>query len=352
MAETGVEQRDGAPGQAEALREAVEHWIAQMAGSPAQVFELRLLAGGACQESWALDVTIEGGQHAGLHGLVLRRDQGGVMNPDALSRPHEFRVLQAVHAGGVPVPRPWWATADLLGRAAFLMDRLEGETIGRRLVQDPRFATARERLPEQMAASAAAIHAVDPGATGLDFLPAPPPGLSAAEAAVNRFDAQLQAMDEPHPALELGIRWLRAHLPADADLTLVHGDFRLGNLMVGPEGLRGVLDWEFAHLSDPHEDLAWCTLRAWRFGVDHLRLAGIGHPEPFWAAYERLTGRRVDPRRLFFWEVLGNLAWAVGALAQCRRHLGGAEPSVELASLGRICAEVELELLDLIERAA
>lgn len=334
-----------------ALATELERAITEAAGAPTRVGGLVRLPGGASQEAWALDLEIAGGSQAGRHALVLRRDMGGALSSAVLSRREEFAVLGAAHAAGVRAPRPYWFSPALGdgGRAAFLMERLRGETIGRRIVQDPALAGARARLPEQIAEALAAIHRVDAAAHGLDFLHAPAPGQSAAEATLDRLATDLRAIDEPHPALELGLRWLRARAPAPADLVLVHGDFRVGNFVVGPEGLRGVLDWENAHLGDPHVDLAWACVRAWRFGQDHLPVGGIGERAPFYAAYERASGRPVDPARVFYWEVMGNAQWALGALGQARRHLGGLERSIELASLGRICAEMELELLALIQ---
>lgn len=342
------------PDPAATLAADLERSIAEAAGSTARVSGLRPLAGGASQEAWALDVEIADGPEAGRHALVLRRDLGGALSSAVLPRDQEFAVLTAVHCAGVRAPRPYWFIPDLGGtdstpRAAFLMERLSGETIGRRIVQDPNLAGARTRLPEQMAEALATIHGVDPAHHGLTFLRAPTPGQSAAEVALDQVAADLRAIDEPHPALELGLRWLRSRLPEAEGAVLVHGDFRVGNFMVGPEGLRGVLDWENAQLGDPHTDLAWACVRAWRFGQDHLAVGGIGEREPFYAAYQRACGRPVDRERVFYWEVLGNLRWAIGALGQARRHLSGLEPSIELASLGRISAEMELELLSLIE---
>ncbi|HEU5328797.1 MAG: phosphotransferase family protein [Thermomicrobiales bacterium] len=333
------------------LAATLERAIVEAAGAPAAVSGLRPLAGGASQEAWALDVTIAGGPWTGQYALVLRRDMGGALSSAVLPRDQEFAVLRAMHAAGVRAPRPYWFFPDLSGngRAAFLMERLDGETIGRRLVQDPKLAEARARLPEQMAAELAKIHAVDPVAAGLAFLRAPAPGQSAASLTLDRLEADLRAVDEPHPALELGLRWLRQHDSGLGPLVPIHGDFRLGNFIVGPEGLRAVLDWENAHLSDPHADLAWVCVRAWRFGKDDLTAGGITDRDTFFRAYERASGQPVDRARAFYWEVMGNLQWATGALGQARRHLGGLEPSIELASLGRIAAEMELELLNLIE---
>lgn len=336
-----------------ALRDALEAALTAAAGAPVRVAGLTLLAGGASQEAWALDAEIAGGPHAGAHALVLRRDMGGALSSAVLPRHQEFSALCAVHAAGVPTPRPFWSipAASLGGRAAFVMERLSGETIGRRIVQDPALAAARALLPAQLGQVLAAIHAVDPSAPHLAFLRRPPPGQTPAGVALQRMEYDLRAVDEGHPALELALRWLRSHDPGPGDLVLVHGDFRIGNVVVGTEGLRGVLDWENVHLSDPHTDLAWVAVRAWRFGRDELPVGGIGAREPLYAAYTHASGRPVDSRRVFYWEVLGNVRWAIGALGQARRHLSGLEPSIELASLGRIAAEMELEALRLIATA-
>ncbi|MEZ4314154.1 MAG: phosphotransferase [Polyangiaceae bacterium] len=116
-------------------------------------------------------------------------------------------------------------------------------------------------------------------------------------------------------------------------------------------GLSGVIDWEFAHVGDPVEDLAWPLVRAWRFGQDGNRLGGIAGVEQYLAHYNKLTGREVGMEELFFWELVGDVKWAVGCLTQARRHLSGKERSVELASLGRLASEVEWEIVDLVEKA-
>src|SRR5262249_45182227 len=156
--------------------------------------------------------------------------------------------------------------------------------------------------PRQMGEQLALIHGLAPGPEGL---PAPAPGQPPAQAALAGSAGQLHRCGEPHPSLELALRWLQAHAPACEHRVLVHGDFRVGNLMVGPEGLRGVFDWEFAHVGDPAEDLAWPCVRSWRFGHDALRLGGVGQPEEFFAAYEAAGGRPVDRAAVAYWEVLG-----------------------------------------------
>jgi len=157
---------------------------------------------------------------------------------------------------------------------------------------------------------------------------------------------------EPHPVLELMERWLLERVPASGPAALVHGDYRIGNVIFGPEGLRAILDWELAHVGDPLEDLGWLCVRTWRFGSDALPVGGIGTREELVAAYEEAGGRRVDREALRFWEACGNFRVAVVWLQQSRIFLDGKVPSVELASLGRRTAETEEELLRLLREEA
>jgi aminoglycoside phosphotransferase (APT) family kinase protein len=214
---------------------------------------------------------------------------------------------------------------------------VDGETIGRRIVREPP-----PDLPLQLAEELARIHAIP--AELLPFLPA--------GTLWDALYADLDAVEEPHPAIEYGLAWCRERLPLERPRVVSHGDFRLGNFVVDRNGLVAVLDWEFAHVSDPAEDLAWPFVRAWRFGADERRLGGVGDVEPYLERYAKLTGRTIPLDELYAWEVLGNCKWAIGALGQARRHLLGEDRNVEYAILGRLAAEMEYELLDLIAKAA
>ena len=288
------------------------------------------LAGGASKEAWAVE-TADGRE------LMLRRAGGGVIHLDTLSLRQEFDVLVAARNAGVRVPEPIAYLGDLDGREAFVMELVHGEAIGRRIVKAPPSG-----LDLQMAEELAKIHSIPPAT--LSFLPSPD--------LWQRLYAELDSVDEPHPAIELGIGWCRERLPLERPRVVTHGDFRIGNLMVDEAGIVAVLDWEFAHVSDPAEDLAWPLIRAWRFGNDTRRLGGIGEIESFLDRYAELTGLAISLDELLVWEVFGNCKWAIGALTQARRHLRGEERSVELAILGRLAAEMEYELLDLIEKAS
>jgi aminoglycoside phosphotransferase (APT) family kinase protein len=206
-------------------------------------------------------------------------------------------------------------------------------------------------MTSQLGEILARVHGIDCSVEGMRQLPrAADDGQSLAEAEVDRYEALFRAIaPQPHPAFELAFRWLRRHLPVSERRTVVHGDYRIGNVIFGPEGVRSILDWELAHLGDPMEDLGWLCVRSWRFGSDDKPVGGIGEREELFEAYEKAGGGSVDPTHVRFWEVFGNLKWACICIGQAKTHLDGAVFSVELASLGRRTAETELELLNLIE---
>jgi aminoglycoside phosphotransferase (APT) family kinase protein len=304
-------------------------WAAELeAALGRNVESMRLLPGGASKEAWAVD--------AGDSRLLVRRALGGVIHEGTLSLEQEFRMLEAAHEAGVKVPGPVVYLGELGGREAFAMERVEGETIGRRVVRDPPAG-----LDVQLAEELAKIHAIPP--ERVPFL--------RSRDVIERFEHELDLVEEPHPAIEYGLWWLRAHRPDPLPDVVSHGDFRIGNVVVSARGLEYLLDWEFAHLADPRDDLAWPIVRAWRFGADANRLGGVGELEPYLARYAELTGREFSVAELDWWEVLGNVKWAVGCLNQSRRHLSGVDRSVEYAVLGRMAAEMEYELLHLIEHA-
>jgi aminoglycoside phosphotransferase (APT) family kinase protein len=304
---------------------------------PIEVDGLRRLSGGASRESWSFDVVVGDRRHE----LVLRRDPGS--NLGQSERATEYRLLEAAAAAGVPVPtvRFLLDPEDELG-AGFVMDRIEGETIPRRILRDDEYAGARRVLTRQCGEVAAQIHAVD-----VDELPTLP--VQGPEVQIGQYRAILDGLGEPHPAFELGLRWLEDHVPATSGPPrLVHGDFRHGNFIVGPEGIRSVLDWELSHLGDPVEDLGWLCVRSWRFGHVDLPVGGFGTTEELLAAYARAGGGTVDPAHLHYWETFGTLKWGVICEMQCFSHLHGLVRSVELAALGRRIAETEWDLLELI----
>jgi aminoglycoside phosphotransferase (APT) family kinase protein len=315
------------------VREALHSALSELLGREVAISEPLLLAGGASKEAWAVDADGE--------RLLVRRAAASVIHRHTLSLRDELAVLEAAHEAGVKAPRPYGYIPDLAGREAFVMERLEGETIGRRIVQKEELTRAREALPVQMAEELAKIHAIP--AERVSFLP---------QSRLEQMADELEEVDEPHAAIELGLQWLRENRPPARPLVFTHGDYRIGNLVVGEGGLVGVLDWEFAHLDDPVRDLAFSLVRAWRFGVPEKRLGGVGGVGPYLERYNELTGLDVRPAELDYWELAGNVAWAIGCLTQMQRHLTGQDRSVELAILGRLGVEVEYEIVNLLERYA
>jgi aminoglycoside phosphotransferase (APT) family kinase protein len=311
---------------------ATEHY-----GRPVEIDGPRPLLGGSSRELWAFDALVD----AERHPLVLRRDPPGVEDPAAQGR--EAEALAAAGRHGVPVPVLLWRQDG----GGMVMQRLEGEAIARRILRDERYETARGRLVDDVARAAAALHAVPVWELpGLE-----PPAGHPAEAAVAALEAQLDRAGEPHPALELGLRWLRAHLPEPVAPALVHGDLRLSNLLVDESGLVAVLDWELCHLGDPAEDLGWLCIRSWRFGKDDRPAAGCGTRDELLAAYAAAGGREVTRQELRFWEAFGNVRW--GLITRLQAGLAvdliGARRSLEHAAIGRRTCEPEWDLLAMID---
>jgi aminoglycoside phosphotransferase (APT) family kinase protein len=330
----------------------VARFIAEQAGeSRVEVAGLRRLAGGSSRQVWSLDAVV-GDRHL---DLVLRIDPTFGRDAERVGRAGgfsgEFEILRAAHAAGVPVPRPWWWCGDpeLLGGPFYLMDRVEGETIPRRILRSEELEAARAELPAQLGTALAGIHTIDIESDALAWLPAPPPGRSSPEAQLDQLRLMLDAAPSPTPVGEWAYRWLAQNLHDERDRGFVHGDFRMGNVIVGPEGLRSVLDWELAHVGDPHEDLAWMCTKTWRFGNLDKPVGGVGEREPFYAAYEAASGRKLDRELLLYWETLSSLKVLGVWIMQMRSYLTGILRSVEQATIGRRMAETELDLLQLLD---
>jgi aminoglycoside phosphotransferase (APT) family kinase protein len=278
-------------------------------------------------------------------------DTPTTMNSQALTRAQEYVLMDTAHKSGVRVARMRFLCddPDVLGQPFFLMDFVEGISIGRKVIKEPALEHARSVLPEQMAEQLAIIHRMP--VDGLNFLARPEDGDTPEDDVVQATLAILDDLGVDAPAFEFGLRWADQHKPARSETTFVHGDFRIGNLLIDENGLAAVIDWEFGHLGNPVEEIGYLCMRDWRFGNDHLHAAGLCPRERFIRAYEEHSGRDVDRAAVDWWEIMGNIRWGVICLAQAQRHLSGEEPSVELASLGRRSAEMQLETLRLIEKA-
>jgi aminoglycoside phosphotransferase (APT) family kinase protein len=298
-----------------------------------EVEGLRRLSGGASRETWSFDARREEGTRL---GLILCRDPPGVPG-SGMER--EARLLSAAAQVGVPVPGIVAASDDQagLGSSFIVMERVEGETIPRHILRDAELAAVRLRLAAECGRVLAGIHRIPVGVV---------PGLEHVDQ-VEAFRAILDELGEPHPAFEIGFRWLEANRVGEGRTAVVHGDFRNGNLIVGPDGIRAVLDWELTHLGDPMEDLGWLCVKSWRFGQP-LPVGGFGTYEQLLDAYEQASGEAVDRAALHWWQTLGTLKWGIMCIMQAARHTSGAVRSVELAAIGRRVCEMEWDLLALV----
>lgn len=323
-------------------------YLTQVSGQQARVTAAHALAGGASRDSWAFNAEFANGRQ---EQFVLRRDLPTTMNETALTRPQEFAMMRAAYAHGIKCAKVRWLCEDPapLGMPFFIMDYVTGVSIGRKVITAPELEAARAALPAQLATQLALIHALDWRGAQLDFLPQPTTDNPAKEAVAGVY-AVLDELGAVVPALEYALRWCDVNAPAPQRITFLHGDYRIGNILVDAEGLAAVIDWEFAHVGDPAEELGYLCLRDWRFGNDLKRAGGLSTRETFLTAYEQATGWQVDRRAVDWWEVFGNVRWAVICIKQAQRHLSGQDPSVELASLGRRSIDMQAEALHLIRR--
>jgi aminoglycoside phosphotransferase (APT) family kinase protein len=331
----------------EDLRVRVEEHLRACVGDDVTVSSVLPLAGGACQENFRVELEREGAREI----YVLRSDAPFGL-PGSIDRRAEAAVIREAVAAHVRTPPAEHLVTGLVrpSASAYFLPFREGEAIGKKVVSEPELASARQVLPTELAAELARIHSVTPAsAPGLGSLLGPPP-IDLAHEALRFTRTMLDLLPEPSLALELAFRWLDDHHPAPVEPCLVHGDFRVGNFLVGRAGLTAVLDWEFAHWGSPFEDLAWISVRAWRFGRDDLPVGGLSRRKPFFAAYEAASGRAVDAEAVHWWEVLGNLRWGGGCVLQGERYLSGASRELELLAIPSRAIEMEYEALRLIER--
>ncbi|MGB1286379.1 MAG: phosphotransferase family protein [Aggregatilineales bacterium] len=327
----------------------LEYYLTGVTGEHVQITGAKPLAGGASRETWLLDATIGGAAQR----WVLRRDLPTQMFEDALTREQEYRLMDAAYKSGVKVAQMRFLCTDetVPGSPFFIMDYVPGISIGRRVIKLPELATAREKLPEQMAEQLALIHKIDVVQHNLDFLIHPPANYTPAQWSVIQTYQILDNLQVKNPVWEWALRWAERHTPQNTVTSFVHGDFRIGNLLVTEDGLSAVIDWEFGHVGDPDEELGYVCMRDWRFGNGTQHFAGLSDRETFLQHYEQYSGRKVSRDAVTWWEILGNIRWGVICMSQANRHLSGEEMSVELASLGRRSAEMQLETLRLIEQS-
>jgi aminoglycoside phosphotransferase (APT) family kinase protein len=260
-------------------------------------------------------------------------------------RAQEFACLRAGYEAGARAPEPIAECPDpaVIGAPFMIVGYAPGVAQGRRVVRDPLVETGGDALAERLGAELAKIHAIRPPRPDMSFLTLP--ATSPALVQVHAMRGHLDAVAEPRPALEFILAWLERNAPPPGDIVLCHGDFRTGNYLIDDSGLTAILDWEFCHWGDRHEDAGWFCARCWRFGADAREAGGIGSREAFYRGYDGASETPLDPDAVPYWEILAAARWAVVALLQGERHTSGREPSLELLLTGLMAPEMEYDAL-------
>lgn len=301
------------------------------------------LTAGASQQTFRLTVESSSGEQS-LY--AMRRGQPGLESSSYGQLPPslEVELLHLAAAGNVPVPEIHCVLAaeDGLGDG-YIMEWLEGETMGQRIIKAPELAEARKSLAFECGQSLARIHALPVS----DSLATKLHKVSPERLVRETWDAYI-ALDTPQPMIDFTAQWLLNHLPKNSRSTLVHGDFRNGNLMVTPTGIKAVLDWELCHIGDPMRDLGWLCVNSWRFGNRSLPVGGFGKVEDLIAGYESISNQHVDLDALRFWEVFGSFWWSITTLGMAQTWRTGETPSVERPVIGRRSTEAQMDCVNLL----
>jgi aminoglycoside phosphotransferase (APT) family kinase protein len=309
-------------------------------GEPGTIHNLQRLTGGANRTTISFDADVRGQ----LLELVVQlgtevRDPVAGVTPE-VNTADQARLMIAAQRAGAPAPKVLaiLEPADQLGQG-YIAERVEGETLGPRIVRDERFAAARKIMARQCGEILAAIHRIEPMEVPFLMSQDAAQHVAAHRRIVDHYGLRL-------PALELALRWAEQNLPQQKRHAVMHGDFRTGNLITGREGIRCVLDWELAQTGDPMQDLGWLCIRTWRFG-GKLPVGGFGSREDLYTAYEKAGGYAVDPSHAKFWEAFGNVKWAIDCLRLGMR--GIEEGSIERSAIGRRIEEPLWDFFNLIE---
>lgn len=302
------------------------------------------LSGGASQETYRIELT-RGGKPA---VLALRRASGGIEGEVTAAHPGlavEALLMQAAAQAGVPEPKVHYVlrSEDGVG-AGFIMQWLDGFTLGAQIVKTPELAEIRPQLARRCGEVLAQIHGIDLVASGLDQHLQH----QSAEEYVRQTWQRYQDFNTPQPMIDFTARWLLDHLPENTTPALVHNDFRNGNVMIDVSGIVAVLDWEVAYIGDPMRDLGWILTHSWRFGRDDLPVGGFGEVADLFAGYESVSGTSVDPEAVRFWQIFGSFWWSVGCLGMAEHYRNGPDKTVERPAVGRRSSECQVDCVNLL----
>jgi len=306
---------------------------------------LSRLSGGASQETWSFDAICKDG----VVPLILRRSPGGqprVTSDTSSSVPLETEAIaiEASRAAGVKAPHVRYVLKehDGIGQG-YVMERLRGESIARKILRDKEFDVIRPQLARQCGEIAARIHAVTLTPELRNVLQ-----VVDGRTQLNRYRTIYDTYDYPHPVFEMAFKWLEPRMASAKRQTFVHGDFRHGNLLISPEGVEAALDWELVHIGDPLEDLGWICTNSWRFGMQEKVVGGFGDLPDLLAGYESAGGGHVSQDEARTCIVYGSLKWGVMCMSMYQGFVR--DHSVERAAIGRRSSETEVDLINLIIR--
>lgn len=324
---------------------ALEHALRTVLPHMHTIEAMNRLSGGASQETWSFDAVCEGG----VIPLILRRSPGGqprVTGETSTAVPLETEAvaIEASRVAGVKAPRVRYVlkASDGVGQG-YVMDRLRGETIARKILRDKEFDAVRPRLAWQCGEILARIHAVNLTPELRAVLP-----VVDGPTQLGRYRDIYDLYDYPHPVFEMALKWLEPRMAGAKRQTLVHGDFRHGNLLISPDGIEAALDWELTHIGDPLEDIGWICTNSWRFGVQEKVVGGFGELSDLLAGYESAGGGHVSEEDARTWIVYGSLKWGIMCMSMYQGFVR--DHSVERAAIGRRSSETEVDLINLIIR--
>ena len=306
-------------------------------GIEGKVSNLEPLTGGASKEIWKFEVS-----NAKQSTKMILRRGSGIEGPLAIKTADEARIQKEVIKVGAPVPIILAVSKneEELGDS-YIMHFVEGESIARKILRDKEYKKALPILAYQCGEAIAKIHNVD--VNNFSFLPKKP-----AEDQLEDLYSTYQSFEQPSPVFEYAYLWLKEQDFGNFQESLVHGDFRLGNIIVNAEGLQSIIDWELAHIGNPLQDLGWVCGNSWRFGKNDKVVGGFGELEDLLEGYNSVSKLKVNKEMVRCWQVFGTFRWGVICLIQAYAHLNGTINSIEKAAIGRRVSETEIDIVDLL----
>ena len=302
-----------------------------------EIFDLEPLTGGASKEIWKFELKTK----AQTEKYILRRGSG-IEGPLAIKTSDEAKIQKIVKSLGASVPEIVSVSSleEPLGDA-YIMKFVEGESIARKILRDDEYKNALKNLAFECGESIAKIHQAD--ISEFPFLPR-----KSVSDQINDLYNTYVSFNQHSPVFEYTYLWLKEQSFGEINDSLVHGDFRLGNIIVSQMGLESIIDWELAHIGNPLQDLGWICGNSWRFGNTNKVVGGFGNIEDLLDGYNSISDYKVDTKTVRAWQVFGTFRWGVICLIQASAHLTGSVNSVEKAAIGRRVSETEIDIVDLL----